>query len=100
MSDDKVTDISTQRDKRVIREFLGIPDLKLKLTDEVLPSIGPAELEGDPVAWDANLNMRQWVQEAVEAKGAKFTGGGTCAEYSDIDIEINGMIFNIKITSR
>ncbi len=57
----------------------------------------PEYLQGDPDHWEANLNMRDWVKEALEAKGAKFTGGGVCADYSDIDIELEGMSYNIKI---
>jgi len=32
----KVTDIDTQRDKRKIREMLGVPDLELTLTEDRL----------------------------------------------------------------
>lgn len=53
---------------------------------------------GDPPGdWMANLNMRDWVTSALEAKGAKFTGGGVCAESSDLDIEFEGHCYNIRI---
>ncbi len=55
------------------------------------------ELKGDPEHWSANLNMRDWVTAALEAKGAKFTGGGFCGSESDIDIELEGMRYNIRI---
>ena len=42
--------------------------------------------------------MRDWVTDALEDKGAKFTGGGFCGDYSDIDIELEGMHYSIKIT--
>ncbi len=56
-----------------------------------------SQLVGDPDHWEANLNIRDWVTGALEAKGAKFIGGGVCAESSDFDIELKGMKYNIKI---
>ncbi len=50
------------------------------------------------------FNMRQWVQEAVEAKGAKVTGAGIGVSGSlglaDIDVEIEGFSFNLEIRPR
>lgn len=55
------------------------------------------ELAGDPQDWQANYNMREWVRSALEAKGAKFDGGGFGAEFSDLDMELEGMRYNIRI---
>lgn len=57
------------------------------------------QLEGDPRDWEANLNMRNWVQGALEKKGAKCTGTGFGACQSDLDIELDGMRYNIRIRS-
>jgi len=55
------------------------------------------QLEGNPEDWMTNLNMRDWVQEALEAKGAEIIGAGCGASASDLDIEFQGMEYNIKI---
>jgi len=50
---------------------------------------------------DALFNMRQWVQEALEAKGAKVVGAGIGCGGSmgiaDIQIELEGHQCNIEI---
>ncbi len=59
------------------------------------------ELVGDPKDWETNLKMRNFVEEALIAKGAEFAGSaGVSAEYSDIDIELNGKRYNIRITPK
>lgn len=45
----------------------------------------------------AFLNMRDWVRAAVEAKGARFTGGGVGCGVCDLDIELEGCHYNITI---
>ena len=45
----------------------------------------------------AAFNIRNWLREACEAKGAKFTGGGVGFGGADLDIEIEGCAFNIFI---
>ena len=45
----------------------------------------------------AAFNIRQWLREACEAKGAKFTGGGVGFGGADLDIEIDGCAFNIFV---
>jgi hypothetical protein len=49
---------------------------------------------GDPIQL---LNMRDWIQRACEAQGAKMTGGGCGMGEADIDIELEGHAFNINI---
>ena len=49
---------------------------------------------GDP---ETLFNSRDWLTKAVEAQGAKFTGGGVGMGQADIDIELEGMRFNISI---
>ena len=55
------------------------------------------KLEGAPTHWRANYNIRCWVQKALEAKGARISGAGFGACQSDLDIELEGMRYNIKI---
>ena len=53
---------------------------------------------------DSLLNIREWVRDAVEAKGAKVTGCGIGVKgilgMADIDIEIQSYRFNLEITPR
>ena len=46
---------------------------------------------------DLMLNMREWLTVAVEAKGARFTGGGCGMGEADIDVELEGHGYNIRI---
>lgn len=43
------------------------------------------------------LNMRGWLQKAAEAQGAKMTGGGFGMGEADIDIQLEGHNFNLRI---
>lgn len=45
----------------------------------------------------AAFNMRDWLQKACEAQGAKMVGGGFGFGQADIDIELEGYCFNISI---
>ena len=45
----------------------------------------------------AFYNMRDWLQKAVEAKGAKMIGGGVGLGQADIDILLDGCRFNVSI---
>lgn len=53
---------------------------------------------------DSLFNVRQWFQDAVEAKGGLVTGAGIGVKGSlgmaDIDVEIDGFLFNLEITPR
>ena len=55
---------------------------------------GLEAMGGDTVA---HLNMRDWMRDAIEAKGARFTGGGFMADECDLDIELQGHHYNIRI---
>lgn len=46
---------------------------------------------------EAFLNMRGWLQSALEAKGAKMIGGGMGCGEADIDVELEGCKFNVSI---
>lgn len=43
------------------------------------------------------FNMRDWLEKAVTAKGAKVVGAGIGLGQADIDIELDGGRFNISI---
>ena len=49
---------------------------------------------GDPVQL---LNMRDWLQKACEAQRAKMIGGGCGMGEADIDVELEGHRYNIRI---
>lgn len=51
----------------------------------------------DEMDTDAFFNMREWLEKAVEAKGAKKVGGGIGMGQADIDIELDGCRYNISI---
>lgn len=52
---------------------------------------------GDPITL---LNSRDWLTMAVEAKGARVTGGGCGMGQADIDIVLEGCKFNVCIRPR
>jgi hypothetical protein len=61
-----------------------------------------ASPEFSKLGLDALFNIRQWVQSALEAKGAKCVGagigvGGTMG-IADVQIEVEGCQYNIGIT--
>lgn len=49
---------------------------------------------GDPLTL---LNSREWLQKALEAKGAKVTGAGVGCGQADLDIMLEGCKFNVSI---
>lgn len=51
----------------------------------------------DPVA---QLNIRSWLQKALEAKGAKITGGGCGVGGADLDFTLEGCKFNVVVSAR
>ncbi len=53
-----------------------------------------AEDFGDPVTL---LNSREWLQKALEAKGARITGGGCGFGQADLDMVLEGCKFNVSI---
>jgi len=55
------------------------------------------ELHPDFGDTESMFNMRDWLQKALEAKGAKKTGAGCGMGECDIDIEIDGYKFNVRI---
>jgi hypothetical protein len=46
---------------------------------------------------EAFFNIRDWVRDAVVAKGARMTGGGMGCGVCDIDIELDGHHYNLTI---
>ena len=81
---------------------IGLPMLALAFMTEErkMPNNTPFE----KLDLDSLFNIRQWVQDAVEVKGAKVTGAGIGVKHdlgmADIDIEIEGYRFNLEITPR
>lgn len=52
---------------------------------------------GDP---ETLFNSRGWLQKALEAKGARITGGGCGDGQADLDFELEGCAFNVSIRPR
>lgn len=65
-----------------------------ELNDAGLPKLALAKDFGDP---ETLFNSREWLRKALEAKGARFTGGGIGGGEADIDIELEGFQFNVRI---
>ncbi len=76
----KITDIDEKRQDNDGKGLAGIPML--------------SEDFGDP---ETLLNSRDWLQSALEAKGAVFEGGGIGQGRADIDIELEGCRYNVAI---
>ncbi len=77
----------------------GDPNMPGLETVELPPLFGFGTPEGGLATMDvgAFLNMRDWLQVACEAKGARMTGGGIGCGVADIDIELEGHHYNITI---
>lgn len=43
------------------------------------------------------LNLRNWVRDCFEKSGAKFTGGSVGNDDVDLDIEIDGCKYLVKV---
>ena len=57
------------------------------------------EITLDPTQdWEALYNMREWLDKAVQAKGAKVIGGGCGMGQADLQIELEGFGYRIAIT--
>ena len=86
MSDDKIAKFPT---KPVAVETADLPPMAMAgeqpLGFDSADEIGPA------------MNMRDWVRDALEAKGAKMIGGGIGFGQCDIDIELEGCAYNLSI---
>jgi hypothetical protein len=61
------------------------------------PEPSPFGMTLDEMDTTAFFNMRDWLQKAVEGKGAKMVGGGIGLGQADIDIELEGCRYNISI---
>lgn len=76
-------------------ELAGTNPIELgDLPTHGLPPIQFHESFGDPVTL---MNSRDWLQRALESKGAKMIGGGCGMGQADIDILLDGCKFNISI---
>ena len=53
-----------------------------------------AEGFGDP---ETLFNSREWLQDALETKGAKIEGGGVGCGQADLSIVLDGCKFNVSI---
>jgi len=63
-------------------------------------ALPPLELSphfGDP---ETLRNSRDWLQKALEAKGARITGGGCGLGHCDLDFVLEGAHFNVILTPR
>jgi len=46
---------------------------------------------------EAFFNLRQWLQQAIEAAGAKVQGAGIGRGQADISFELEGCSFSVSV---
>lgn len=68
-------------------------DDKIHTIPTSLPELVPA----DGIDFEAAFNSRDWLRQALEARGAKVVGGGAGVGGADLDIVLEGMAFNVRI---
>lgn len=83
------------------------PNARREIADNVamgapitLPDGGNIEVTAEGLGFadlEAAMNMRDWLERACEAAGAKRVGGGIGCGQADIDIALEGCRFNISI---
>lgn len=54
----------------------------------------------DEMDTTAFMNVRNWVEDALKAKGAEVTDAGIGAGRADLGVKIDGMPFGISIRPR
>lgn len=86
-------------EKQVTEQYKRIAELEAEITrlQRLAFSEHPFGLSPVEVDVEAFLNMRNWLEAAVEAKGARMTGGGIGCGQADIDIVLEGHHYNISI---
>ncbi len=60
----------------------------------------PDQLHPDFGDIESMFNMRKWLEGCVTAKGAKVVGGGMGMGAADIEIELEGFVYDINIRPR
>lgn len=100
MADDDYKKIITHPAGYAIKElceaFRNLPQWPIESIEEY-PKIGLIQYSeefGDP---ETLLNSRQWIREAIEARGAKVIGSGTGLGQADVDIMLEGFQYNVSI---
>jgi hypothetical protein len=87
MSDDKVVPFTGPHREEDLLPEIGDPNLTVvNLPMGLENAVGDLGFEDI----DAAFNMRDWLQRACEAQGAKMTGGGFGGGEADISIELEG----------
>lgn len=94
-------------DKVIEFKKAGDPNVRQKIADEVMTGVpitlsngGALEVTAEGLGFtdmEAALNMRDWLERACEAAGAKRFGGGIGFGQADIDINLEGCRFNVSI---
>lgn len=106
MSNDNVIKLRSE-DWSALQESINAPGPPTEALRELMTTEQVAMMEGQVMDVSAEalgfkdmesaFNMRDWLQKACEAKGAKMVGGGFGFGQADIDIELDGCRFNISI---
>lgn len=107
MSDDNIINLQTKDYEKFRDAVDGQPARNEQLHDlltggssVLLPDGSKMEITAEGLGFsdlDAAINMRKWLQDAVEYKGAKVVGSGYGFGQGDLDIEIEGHRYNVSI---
>ena len=91
MSDDKIVPF-------VLKEFCTSNAAAIAEFPPTLPGgFGSEETGLVGMDIEAFFGIRDWIRDAVVAKGARMTGGGMGCGVCDIDIELEGCHYNLTI---
>jgi len=67
---------------------------------DLIPAIPKDDTPLEEMDVEAFMNIRDWVQEAIEAKGGEITDSGMGAGRADLGFELEGCIFSLHIIPR
>lgn len=64
---------------------------------DVVPGPSPFGMSLDEMDVEAFLNMREWLEKALKDAGATTEGAGIGCGQADLDIRLNGHLYNVSI---
>src|ERR1700731_4512220 len=97
MTDERVVEFKRPDEPNIRQDLVDNIALGAPIT---LSNGGSLEVTAEGLGFtdlDAALNMRDWLEQACMAVGAKRVGGGIGFGQADIDIELENCRFNISI---
>ena len=99
MSDDNIVKFNPKPNTDIGDPVASIPNVSFYETGDQIAAL-PENVEPGALGFadmGAAFNMRKWLKGACEAAGGKMIGGGFGGGVADIDIQLDGCVFNITI---